>query len=200
MIVDERDELIERVARSLAVFPPARPAAVLEIMSAVHSRRAARPSLPARVAAYMRAPSLSVATATMLAAATLVIGFVSRGSFNRATVAVERAAGDGVGVTTLLPATDAVGAERAVAVPLVLRAMGARSVAVVGDFNDWDPTVTPMRRFGAGGPWTATVLAKPGRHVYAFMVDGVLTTDPRAPTVKDIDYGGEASVLMVAKP
>lgn len=199
MIVDERDELIERVAQSLAVFPPARPAAVLEIMSAVHSRRVARPPLPARFVGWMRAPSLSVASATMLAAATLVIGFVSGGSFNHAAAGIERALGGG-SVTTLMPVADAVGAERAVAVPLVLSAMGARAVAVVGDFNDWDPTATPMRRFGAGGPWTATVLAKPGRHVYAFMVDGVLTTDPRAPTVKDIDYGGEASVLMVAKP
>ena len=198
MIVDERDELIERVARTLAVLPPARPAAVLEIMSAVHSRRVARRSLPARFAGWMRAPSLSVASAAMLAAATLAIGFVSGGSFNHTTAGFERATAGGV--TSLLPVADAMGAERAVPVPLVLSATGARAVAVVGDFNDWDPTATPMRRFGAGGPWTATVMAKPGRHVYAFMVDGVLTTDPRAPTVKDIDYGGEASVLMVAKP
>lgn len=196
--MEERDELIERVARSLAVFPPANPGAVREIVSAVRARRVARRPLPARFVGWLRAPSLSVASATMLAAATLVIGFVSGGSFNRATTVVERAADDGT--TTLLPVADAVGAARAVAVPMVLSAMGARAVAVVGDFNDWDPTATPMQRFGADGPWTATVLAKPGRHVYAFMVDGVLTPDPRAPKVKDIDYGGEASVLMVAKP
>ncbi|MBI1808851.1 MAG: glycoside hydrolase family 13, partial [Gemmatimonadetes bacterium] len=66
--------------------------------------------------------------------------------------------------------------------------------------NNWDATATPMQRFGGDGPWTATVLAKPGRHVYAFMVDGVLTADPRAPKARDVDYGGEASVLMVTKP
>jgi hypothetical protein len=55
-----------------------------------------------------------------------------------------------------------------------------------------------MRRFGPDGPWTATVMAKPGRHVYAFLIDGVtIVADPRAPRARDMDYGGEASVLMV---
>jgi hypothetical protein len=58
-----------------------------------------------------------------------------------------------------------------------------------------------MKRFGREGPWTATVLATPGRHLYAFMVDGAtLIPDPRAPRVRDLDYGGEASVLMVTAP
>jgi hypothetical protein len=29
------------------------------------------------------------------------------------------------------------------------------------------------------------------------MVDGKLVTDPRAPSTRDLDFGGDASVLMV---
>jgi hypothetical protein len=199
MIMDERDELIERAARSLAVLPPANPVAVLEILSAVRARRVSRVPLAARFAGWMRTPSFSVASATMLAAATLVIGFVSGGVFDRAATSVERPAA-GARTMTLTPAADVAAESRAVAVPLVFDAPGAKAVTVVGDFNDWDPTVTPMQRFGGDGPWTATVLAKPGRHVYAFVVDGVLSADPRAPKTRDLDYGGEASVLMVTKP
>ena len=85
--------------------------------------------------------------------------------------------------------------------PLVFDARNAKSVVVVGDFNGWDDTKTPMVRYGTDGPWTATVLAKPGRHVYAFLVDGTtLVADPRAPRAKDLDFGGDASVLMVTPP
>ena len=74
-------------------------------------------------------------------------------------------------------------------------------VVVVGDFNGWDESKSPMVRYGEDGPWTVTVLAKPGRHVYAFLVDGTtLVADPRAPRAKDLDFGGDASVLMVTTP
>jgi len=200
MITEERDELIERAARSLAVLPPANHAVVMGIVQAARAHRRARPSLVTQFTGWMRAPSLSVASATMLAAATLVIGFVSGGSFNGAATAAADRGGVIRGGTTLIPAADAGADSRSVAVPMLLDAPSAKSVAVVGDFNDWDPTATPMQRFGGDGPWTVTMMAKPGRHLYAFMVDGVLTADPRAPKTKDVDYGGEASVLMVTKP
>jgi 1,4-alpha-glucan branching enzyme len=86
----------------------------------------------------------------------------------------------------------------AVPVSMVFEAPKAESVSLVGDFNDWDATATPLHRFGTDGPWTATVFAKPGRHTYAFLVNGTtLVADPRAPRAKDIDYGTEASVLLV---
>ncbi len=199
MIVDERDELIERAARSLAGLPPVNPVAVMHIMSAVRARRAQRPSLVAQFAGWMRVPSLSMASASMLAAATLVIGFVSGGAFNGAASSVARVTG-ARGAMPLVQVADVPAESRAVAVPMVFDAASAHTVSIVGDFNGWDPTTTPMQRFGADGPWTATVLAKPGRHLYALMVDGVLTVDPRAPKANDKDYGGDASVLMVTKP
>src|SRR5262245_58206129 len=43
------------------------------------------------------------------------------------------------------------------AVTFVFRAPGASQVAVVGDFNGWDPQATPLRRAALGDAWTAEV-------------------------------------------
>lgn len=88
--------------------------------------------------------------------------------------------------------------EAPVAVQFVLDARRAGSVAVVGDFNSWDANANPMVRDSASGAWTALVDVKPGRHVYAFLVDGKeWTLDPRAQRTKDADYGTEQSVMIV---
>jgi hypothetical protein len=88
--------------------------------------------------------------------------------------------------------------EAPVAVQFVLDAQRAGSVAVVGDFNSWDASANPMIRDSASGAWTALVDVKPGRHVYAFLVDGKeWTLDPRAQRTKDADYGTEQSVMIV---
>jgi hypothetical protein len=88
--------------------------------------------------------------------------------------------------------------EAPVAVQFVLDARRAASVAVVGDFNSWDASANPMVRDSASGAWTALVDVKPGRHVYAFLVDGKKwTLDPSAQRTKDADYGTEQSVMIV---
>jgi hypothetical protein len=175
-------------------------------VAAVRARRALAPSRVRLMLEWMREPTLSVASAGFLAAAALVVGFVTRGALkvlDRSAVAMT--------TTSELPVPSAAGPAqpaahvhdeaRPVMVPIIFEARNASSVAVVGDFNKWDATATPMKRFGREGPWTATVLATPGRHLYAFMVDGAtLIPDPRAPRVRDLDYGGEASVLMVTAP
>ncbi|HUF28914.1 MAG TPA: isoamylase early set domain-containing protein [Gemmatimonadaceae bacterium] len=52
-----------------------------------------------------------------------------------------------------------------------LEAPAARRVALVGDFNRWDPRATPLAEEGARGAWSATVPLGRGRHQYAFVVD-----------------------------
>src|ERR1035437_7747145 len=91
---------------------------------------------------------------------------------------------------------------RAVPVQIAFfEARDAKQVSVVGDFNNWDGSASPMKRLGADGPWTVTVFAEPGRHLYALLVDGTtLVADPRAPRTRDLDFGGDASVLMVVSP
>ncbi len=80
----------------------------------------------------------------------------------------------------------------------VLVAPRATRVSLVGDFNDWDPTRTPMDRTGSEALWTAVVPLAPGRYHYAFFVDGSRwLADPSAPVARDEDYGAPSSVVTV---
>lgn len=55
----------------------------------------------------------------------------------------------------------------------------ARTVALVGDFNGWDPAATPMMR-QPDGNWMTGLELSHGYHQYHFLVDGKPTLDPNA--------------------
>jgi hypothetical protein len=75
---------------------------------------------------------------------------------------------------------------------------GASTVAVVGDFNDWDTLAHPLSRAAPGGLWTVNVPLLPGRHRYAFVVDGQhWTPDPAAPRAAGDDFDTPSSVVTV---
>jgi hypothetical protein len=79
----------------------------------------------------------------------------------------------------------------------VLVAPRAITVALVGDFNDWDPARTPMHATREG-VWAAVVPLPPGRHRYAFLVDGAeWRADPAAPRAADDGFGAPTSVATV---
>lgn len=83
------------------------------------------------------------------------------------------------------------------AVQFVVVAPGAEHVSLVGDFNDWDARLTPMRADRDGRLWTVTVPLTPGRHRYAFLVNGARwVADPSAPRAPD-DFGAPSSVVTV---
>jgi hypothetical protein len=78
----------------------------------------------------------------------------------------------------------------------VLVAPQAASVALVGDFNDWDAARSPMQP--AHGVWATVVRLAPGRYRYAFLVNGVeWRADPSAPAAKDDEFGTPSSVVTV---
>ena len=82
-------------------------------------------------------------------------------------------------------------------VQFVLVAPRAASVALVGDFNDWDPSRTPLRA-AATGVWSVNVRLEPGQHQYAFVVDGRdWQPDPAAPKAVADDFGSPNSVITV---
>ena len=86
-------------------------------------------------------------------------------------------------------------------VQLVLDAPSARSVRVVGDFNGWDERQSPMVRDEGSGLWSVNLMLRPGRHVYAFVVnDTQWVRDPRAAAAPDADFGRAGSVLLVGRP
>jgi hypothetical protein len=75
----------------------------------------------------------------------------------------------------------------------------ARSVALVGDFNDWDKNATPLQRIPKGGAWVVQLQLRPGNYAYAFVVDGERwVPDPVAPRAASDDFGVPNSVVAVA--
>jgi hypothetical protein len=84
--------------------------------------------------------------------------------------------------------------------PVYLRldAPASSRVAVVGDFNDWDPSATPLRLIGKGGVWAVELRLKPGRYHYTFLIDGRRWQgDPSEPPAAGSDFGAPLSVLTV---
>jgi 1,4-alpha-glucan branching enzyme len=78
-----------------------------------------------------------------------------------------------------------------------LAAPNASRVALVGSFNEWNPAATPLVRDATTGRWMVSLRLPPGRHVYAFVVDGDVTADPEAPRAADDDFGSTNSVVFV---
>jgi len=92
------------------------------------------------------------------------------------------------------------GAERAPEgqpIQFVLIAPEAQAVAVVGDFNDWSMSATPLARTLGDGVWHVTIPLGPGRYRYAFVVNGAIwRNDPEAPAAED-EFGRANSVVTV---
>lgn len=91
--------------------------------------------------------------------------------------------------------TQPLNGKRKVEVAFVLPEAPEGPLSVVGDFNDWDPTVTPMTPAGQGCEATVTVDA--GRR-YAFRylaADGRWFNDDGAHTYEPGPFGGENCVI-----
>jgi 1,4-alpha-glucan branching enzyme len=77
-------------------------------------------------------------------------------------------------------------------------APSASSVAVVGDFNEWDPLADRMERRGDEGVWRVKMKLRPGAYEYGFLIDGRdWKKDPGAEESLADGYGGENSILFV---
>jgi AMP-activated protein kinase-like protein len=84
-------------------------------------------------------------------------------------------------------------------VEFVLRTAADSTVALVGDFNDWNPRATPLRPT-SDSVWSVVVPLRPGRYRYTFVVDGTRwSRDPSAPKALEDDFGRPTSVITVAQ-
>ena len=167
--------------------PEARP----RLMARLRREAARRPSLLARLratmAAWNAAPVLAAASALVIG---VLIGWMVRG-------ARVPEAGPASAAPSHPPFAGASSTHEVRLVQFVLLAPKASRVAVVGDFNDWDPSATPLARLG-GGSWVAAIPVSPGRHVYAFIVDGDRwVSDPATPLAPEDDFGIRNSVIVV---
>lgn len=83
-----------------------------------------------------------------------------------------------------------------VKVRFVLADLGAKTVALSAEFNDWSTDKTPMTR-DASGHWEATLDLPPGRYEYKFVVDGQWVPDPLANETVWNPHGTLNSVIEV---
>jgi len=77
-----------------------------------------------------------------------------------------------------------------------LLAPEARTVAVAGTFNDWDPENTPLQK-GKDGTWRTRLVLATGRYEYRFVVDGQWVSDPAAAENVPNPHGEANSVCVV---
>ena len=83
------------------------------------------------------------------------------------------------------------------AVNFICPAPQAKSVSLVGDFNQWDANSHPMKQM-PDRAWMINVELKHGHHRYAFLVDGVITLDQRAQGITRNDKGERVSLVPVS--
>ncbi|MFY9302365.1 isoamylase early set domain-containing protein [Candidatus Sordicultor fermentans] len=69
----------------------------------------------------------------------------------------------------------------------------AKSVYLVGDFNDWDIRACPMEK--ENGVWVITLDLPPGKYEYRYLIDGGWYNDPQKCRI--LTGWGENSVLEV---
>ena len=93
------------------------------------------------------------------------------------------------------------GAEEGVA-QFVGQFPGARSVEVVGSFNDWQRGALALRDEDHDGIWHGAVVLPAGQHEYMFVVDGERwVADPLAGRYVDDGFGaGRQNALLIVRP
>ncbi|MHB0948848.1 MAG: isoamylase early set domain-containing protein [Gemmatimonadaceae bacterium] len=204
---EEVDGVIRRTIEELRALPAASDDAVSRIVAAARLTPQDPPRDAQRggwywVHPWRRMPAVTAAALVLVAG---IGGYALRsrmdGSRPAAVAAAPATGANGGAAAAMAPVASEdlpANVERPVATQFVLAAPTAQSVALVGDFNGWDPRSAPLARDPQTGLWTLTLPVIPGRHVYAFLVDGTeWTLDPRAPQERDADFGRPGSVLLV---
>lgn len=74
---------------------------------------------------------------------------------------------------------------------------GARTVAVAGSFNGWNPAAGEMTRRSDMGIFECRIEAPAGRYEYRLVIDGVWQCDPYNPARVTNGLGGENNVAVV---
>ncbi|MGM0432965.1 MAG: hypothetical protein ACQEQU_09655 [Spirochaetota bacterium] len=89
--------------------------------------------------------------------------------------------------------------EELVSVRLELTAEQAETVAVVGDWNDWDPEAQKLQKTNQGDTWEIEIKVEPNaEYRYQFIVDHAeWIPDPDAPVQVEDGFGGVNSVLVI---
>ena len=82
-------------------------------------------------------------------------------------------------------------------VNFICTASNAKSVYLIGDFNDWQPKACPMKKQPDGG-WMVQIHLHHGHHHYQFLVDGKPMLDDRAQGVARNEQNEKVSLIAVS--
>jgi hypothetical protein len=188
-------EFIEQIAARLRVSEHTHPTFEKRLMEKVHAEG---PVLyPARLSSARRwwrtEQVFRVAPLTGLALAAGIAGIIAISGI---------AIGSRISAhyTVATRATSTAGRDTVQIVRFVFVDTSATRVELVGDFNEWAKGRTELGRSGAPGVWAVSVPLSPGRHEYAFIINGSRwVADPLAVKSSD-DFGTESSVIRVGTP
>ncbi|MHC4558793.1 MAG: AAA family ATPase [Planctomycetota bacterium] len=73
----------------------------------------------------------------------------------------------------------------------------AQNVQIAGDFNNWQPEQTPMKKVGDSGVWQTRMELPTGRYRYRLVVDGQWQQDPYNELTESNPFGGFNSVIEI---
>lgn len=199
MVHDEYDPFIDEIARELrqpvafdATFDARVMAALKPSVIPISVHRTRRPW-------YRQTFAFSVSQLGGMAAAAALVGVVAMGAIKLRAPQASPVASLASTDLTLQPVANVTKAPSNAAVQqlFIIIAPSATSMSLVGDFNDWDSSRTPMTRVSDDGAWSVTLPLTPGRYEYQFEVDGKLRiTDPTRPQASS-DFGSANSVVTI---
>ncbi len=199
MVHDEYDPFIDEIARELrqpvafdATFDARVMAALKPSVIPISVHRTRRPW-------YRQTFAFSVSQLGGMAAAAALVGVVAMGAIKLRAPQASPVASLASTDLTRQPVANVTKAPSNAAVQqlFIIIAPSATSMSLVGDFNDWDSSRTPMTRVSDDGAWSVTLPLTPGRYEYQFEVDGKLRiTDPTRPQASS-DFGSANSVVTI---
>jgi hypothetical protein len=177
------DEALLRIARGIRQMPDLEPAASLlpSIMAIIQPKK--RPWWY-RVYRWAKAPRSITFSALQTVPAAVAFALICTVSI----LYVRNADNQGIHAQQ----------QDRVAVVFSVELPTARSVSVIGSFNNWQPQACELRKNNGGGVWTVTLLLPAGRYEYAFLVDGgTILSTPRAGFHQDDGFGNQNNFLVV---
>jgi hypothetical protein len=200
MVAEDRDDFIESIASELR--EPVRFGADFDgrVMASLDADVIPLRPMRARSRSWFTRPRLVAVTplAGLAAAAaiTAIIVFGARAVATGGSPAPVAATESAVNPVILAANTGRV-TTPALPTPFIYQDASARSVALVGDFNDWDAARSPLVEVSPG-VWSLTLALEPGRYQYQLVIDGQRRiADPSAQQSIDSEFGGTNSVVVV---
>jgi hypothetical protein len=198
----DNDPFIEQIAGELR--RPVRIDSSFEsrVMAAIDPSILARPnkrggstSWLLRPRAYYFSPLAGLAVAAGIVA--LVTMSVLRTQPTATIVENPDDVGPAIGGPHITPVAFDSAAPLLVARPFTYINPNAKSVAVVGNFNDWDASRGGLT-LTSDGLWSGNIMLAPGRYEYQLVVDGKWMPDPSAQHSAKSEFGGTNSVVIVS--